>query len=127
MRQQPSVVHHPEPESNASMNQDIKQLFYQGGALPEEERQSPPKPPISPPTAADAKLNPFNLDPPQNKPETKSIPEMLAIFQKFNIRQVLGSEKEIKVAKLYNILTCELGITITVADLKELSRYLLSK
>ncbi len=52
---------------------------------------------------------------------------MLAIFQKFSIKQVLGQEREIKVAKLYNILTSELGITITVADLKELSRYLHSK
>jgi len=75
----------------------------------------------------DPKLNPFSIDPPSQRPETRSIPEMLTIFSKFNLKKVLGPKSLIKVNNLYRILTSELGITVTVADLKELAKYLHNK
>jgi hypothetical protein len=53
-------------------------------------------------------LNPFDTS---KSIQTKSIPEILEILSKINLDLTFGS-KEVKVNKLYTILTSELSVAI---------------
>ena len=97
----------------------MKNVFYQSES---------PSPPQKPPKvkASNAQLNPFNLDNSNQKPAQKSIPELLDMFSKINFKASFP-KPEMKINELYNILSGELQVPLTVSDLKNLNKYLLNK
>ena len=76
--------------------------------------------------ASNAQLNPSNLDNSNQKPAQKSIPELLDMFSKINFKASFP-KPEMKINELYNILSGELQVPLTVSDLKNLNKYLLNK
>lgn len=112
------------PEAQGSP--DMKSMFYQ----PEDPRASPSKPPKplarskthaqSSPDKSDQDLNPFSFS---SQQEQKSIPDILSMFAKVDFKSTFG-KKEMKLNAVYNIMTGELGFKLSIADLKNLNRFL---
>ena len=61
-------------------------------------------------------------------PTQKSIPTILDMLKNVDFDMNFGpNTKQIQVGKMYQVLTGDLGMDITVGDLKGLNKYLLSK
>ena len=118
---------------DASVNQDLKNLFYQG--QDNDDSSSPSKPPrpgtsssaqaASPAQKPQPNLNPFNQ--PNSNRASKSIPEILELLGKIDFDSTFRRQPEMKLNKLYTLLTSELGLPLSLSDLKNLNRFLMSR
>ena len=118
---------------DASVNQDLKNLFYQG--QDNDDSSSPLKPPrpgtsssaqaASPAQKPQPNLNPFNQ--PNSNRASKSIPEILELLGKIDFDSTFRRQPEMKLNKLYTLLTSELGLPLSLSDLKNLNRFLMSR
>ena len=64
-------------------------------------------------------LHPFAINA-SNRANKKSIPDMLEIFSKINFSSAFNGRREMKLSNLYQILTSDLGVGISIEDLKDL-------
>lgn len=64
-------------------------------------------------------LHPFALNA-QNRPNKRSIPDILEIFSKINFGSAFGGRREMKLSNLYQIITSDLGVNVGLEDLKDL-------
>lgn len=108
----------PGDSPKAQDSPDMKSMFYQP-----ESNASPPKPPrpMSRNQNSEKSLNPFSFS-----QEQKSIPDILSMFAKVDFKSTFG-RKQMKLNAVYNIMTGELGFQLSVADLKNLNRFLQSR
>lgn len=107
----------------------MNNLFYQGASpSPDQNKVSPPKPPLhkaktTAPGPDDSSLNPFNM----TAGAQKSIPVLIQMISKVNFDISLPDRDHIQMNKLYQILSGELGMDISVGELKSLNKYMINK
>jgi len=63
-------------------------------------------------------MHPFALN--ANRQNKKSIPDILEIFSKINFGTAFNGRREMKLGNLYQIITSDLGVDISIEELKDL-------
>ena len=69
-------------------------------------------------------MNPFSQN---DQGRGKSIPEILDLLRKVDFGLAFGRQNEIKISKLYTVLTSDLGVGVTLGDLKNLNQFLINR
>lgn len=87
-----------------------------------EDGNTPSSRKKKPVTALDT-LNPFDLQNQMIAPASKPIPDILDILGKINLDTTFR-KKHVKINEMYKMLTGDLGVSIEIADLKNLNRFL---
>ena len=58
--------------------------------------------------------------------QARTIPQIIKLLSGINFEKLFSNQEKIKINYLYRILTSDLSVDITVGDLKNLNRYMVS-